>query len=183
MTTIYFKDRSGKFNKLRQYQFSKYENWCNTDKSRKTYSFKNGTITFYKEGQTCFMDTTNHQRLPLYKYIPGSKGSYCEVDKNNFNNHIQNYNDCTIYFRNNSGIFNQLRSYQESRYREWSESEKERKTYYFNGGKVTFYKEGETCYMDTTNRKRFILYKYFPGTTGCYSEVDKDHYNENNQVF
>ena len=121
------------------------------------------------------MDTTNHQRLPLYKYIPGSKGSYCEVDKNNFNNHIQNYNDCTIYFRNNSGIFNPLRSYQESRYREWSESEKEKKTYYFNGGKVTFYKV-------KLMPQRFILYKYFPGT-GCYSEVDKDHYDQNNQVL
>lgn len=88
-----------------------------------------------------------------------------------------------IYFRNNSGDFNQLRKYQLSKYNEWRKTNLKEKTYYFSGGNVTFYKKSKSCFIKTTNFGPFRLYKYIPGSTGCYSEVDKDHFCSENQII
>tara|TARA_B100001248_G_scaffold254446_1_gene232846 strand:+ start:73 stop:342 length:270 start_codon:yes stop_codon:yes gene_type:complete len=81
-----------------------------------------------------------------------------------------------IYFKNNRGELNLLRKYQLSKYYKWRKTDLQEKKYYFTNGNVTFYKKGQSCFIKTTNFGPFRLYKYIPGSTGCYSEVDKDHF-------
>ena len=86
-----------------------------------------------------------------------------------------------IYFKNNSGEFNLLKKYQLKKYYEWRETDLQKTKYNFRGGNVTFFKKGDSCFIKTTKFGPFLLYKYIPGSTGCYSEVDKDHWE--NQVI